>query len=100
MHHSHQAVMGIESLDGKLSDFPFPSVTVCSQNKISKRKLEQMMKNPRYKAFNAKQLMLMMRVMIKVDAAFNRNDDLIAITHIAIKNGFTISELINMTIQV
>lgn len=35
--------MRIESTDKKLSEFPFPSVTICNQNKLSKTKMNQLL---------------------------------------------------------
>ena len=92
--------MSIESTDKKLSEFPFPSVTICSQNKISKAKLKQILTNPRYKQFDEKKMMTMMRVMIKVDAAFGRDDALMEINQLLIKGGISVAEVINITIKV
>lgn len=41
-----------------------------------------------------------MRVMIKIDAAFGRNDDLMRINQILIRNQITIGEVLNLTIKV
>lgn len=56
-----KAVMSIESADEPLGNFLFPSVTICNQNKISKKKVMALMDNPRYnQAFDLNQMVYKM----------------------------------------
>ena len=92
--------MTIDSADQNLELYPFPSVTICSQNKISKSKLEKLLHNPRYGEFTFEQMAFIMSVMSQVHEAQNRAQDLIRINQMLDNNGIATQEIIDIINQV
>lgn len=92
--------MSIESTDKKLADFPFPSITVCSQNKISKIKMNRIVNNPKYAQFSENQMLVLALVMINAEESVNYADELKTINTIANSSGISFTELLKMTQQV
>ena len=84
-----------------LKTFEFPAVTVCSQNRFSKSKVDRLRaENPELQALPEKELLLAMKVLINPDSAFNRSDELNSIQETLEANGVTADHLINFTGQV
>ena len=93
--------MSIESTDIKLALFPFPSITICNQNKLSKSKFDQIMNNSRYSELvTREQMKLAMLTLLKMEEAHKQADNLSEISKIFKNNGITTKELINITMQV
>jgi hypothetical protein len=94
--------MSIESTDKRLADFPFPSITVCSQNKISKKKMSRILANPRYSQhFTKEQMMTLAIVMINALESINYTaDELKTISKIANASNISFKELLNVTSEV
>ena len=93
--------MSIESTDKKLSKFPFPSVTICNQNKLSKAKMDQFLSNSsKFQVLTAEQRTLMFLVMVRAEEAARYADELNAIHDYLREADITINEVINITTQV
>ena len=92
--------MTIESADHKLELYPFPSVTICSQNKISKSKLEKLLRNPKYGDFTFEQMTFIISVMSQVYEARNRSQDIINTNKMLDNNGITTQEMTDIINQV
>ena len=96
-----QAVMSIESTDKRLADFPFPSITICSQNKISKKKMSRILANPRYSQhFTKEQIMTLTLTMINALESINYADELKTISKIASASNISFKEILNVTSEV
>lgn len=95
--------MSIVTANKRLGEYPFPSITICNQNKISKAKLSRLMDhNPRYKQlFSVRQLLLMMSVFMQMHSANHQTErELLEIERIMNDNAISVQEAINMTLQV
>lgn len=93
--------MSIESTDKKLSEFPFPSVTICNQNKLSKTKMNQLLSNSsKFQALTTEQITLMFLVMIRAEEAARHANELNVIHDYLRDADITIEEVINITTQV
>lgn len=98
---SSEIVMSIVTTNQPLSHFNFPAVTVCSHNRISKWKLDQLRsENSQLQALTEKELLLALKILIKPDSGYNRTDELEGIQETLEANGVTINHLINLTQQV
>ena len=92
--------MNYETADAPVGDYPFPTVTICSQNKISKTKLKHVLRNARYKQITEAQMVLMTGVMMHIPTTRNRTIELVQIRHLLNEIGISLEELINITMQV
>ena len=93
--------MRIESTDKKLSEFPFPSVTICNQNKLSKTKMNQLLNSSsKLQALTGEQITLLFLVMIRAEEAARHADELNAIHDYLREADISIDEVINITTQV
>ena len=92
--------MSIESTDVPVDQFEFPSVTVCSQTRLSKSRLEQILKGPKFRTLTYEELKMTMKIMMRPESAFNRTDKLDLIHKKLVMNGVTSEELINATLYV
>jgi len=98
---SFQAVMSIENTDKKLATFPFPSVTICNKNKISKLKFDNLMKNSRYSVITPDQMKFVMLALLKIDETLhNRKHEIDSINNTLKNNGIYMAELVSITMQV
>lgn len=95
--------MSIVTANKRLVEYPFPSITLCNQNKISKTKLYQFLnEESKYvRLFSIHQLLLMMSVLMQIHTADHQtHDELKEIDRIMNENGISVTEAINMTLQV
>lgn len=89
--------MTIESADQNIELYPFPSVTICNQNKISKSKLgDLLLRNPRYGQFSIEQMTLIVSVMLQVNEARNRTRKLINVSKMLVNGGITTQEIMDI----
>ena len=100
---SSKLLTSIESTHEPLNRFEFPSVTVCSQNRFSKSKLQRIRsQNTQLRALTEDDLLLAIKVMITPGS--NRDSDgkrkLKAVHDALTANGVTSEQLINITRQV
>ena len=97
--------MSIITIDKPLSEHPFASVTICSQNKISAAKIRQLLiNNPKYDSIlNELLLSLVTSRILHLQAPeyFLMTRELNEIDQILdTANGITMPELIDITMQV
>ena len=95
--------MSIVTANKRLVEYPFPSITICNQNKISKTKLLRLLnENSRYaQLFSVHQLLLMMSVLMQLHTANHQTQsELHEIDRIMNENGISVTEAVNMTLQV
>lgn len=96
-----KAVMTIESADHNLELYPFPSITICNQNKISKSKLDDLLlRNPRYGQFTVEQITFIVSVMLQVHEARNRTSELLKASKMLVSSGITTQDIIDIIHQV
>ena len=92
-------VNSIENTAYPLINYEFPAVTICPQNNISKKKLSQVMKSSRYKAFTSDEMLFMIRVMMKIHFAANRTDDVTRLGKLLVGNGISIDEMVSPSLN-
>ena len=98
---TYQLLTSIQSTHEPLSHFDFPSVTVCSQNRFSKLKLKQIrQENWKLQELTEDDLILAMKVMIKLDSGYNRANKLRFIQQALNYHRITPDEMMNFTLQV
>ena len=93
-------MLSVETTDLPLEMVEFPAVTICNQNKVSRRKLSRILKEPKYRDFSADQMIFMMRTMIKVDSAFNRTQEVNSLQQLFTRRGISADDLVNTSLQV
>jgi len=98
--YSSPLLYSIESTDVPVGQFDFPSVTVCSQTRLSKLRLEQTRRDPKFQTLTYDELQMSMKVLMEPDSAYNRTDQLNRIHKKLVANGVTLEELINATLNV
>ncbi len=93
--------MSIENTDKKLATFPFPSITICNENKISKMKFDNLMKNSRYSVITPDQMKFVMLALLKIEETLNNRKQEIDLINDTLKNnGIYMAELVSITMQV
>lgn len=93
--------MSIETTDKKLSEFPFPSITICNQNKLSKTKMDRLLNSSsKFELLTAEQIALLFLVVIRAEEAARHADQLNSIHDYLRDTDTTIEEVINITTQV
>lgn len=93
--------MSIENIGKELSTFPFPSVTICNENKISKVKFDNLMKNSRYSVITPDQMKFVVLALMKIDETLShRREEIDSIKSILENSGIHMTELVSMTMQV
>jgi hypothetical protein len=97
---NEKAVMTIESADRNLESFPFPSITICNQNKISKSKLADLLRKPIYTKFNTEQIKILVAVMLQVSKARNRSPEITDISQILESCQMKTNEVLDIINQV
>jgi len=100
-YNSSKLLTSIESTSVPLSDFDFPSVTVCSQNRFSKSKLNRLRtENNGINQLTDDDLELVLKILIKPDSNDRHTDKLRDIRKFMDTNGITVTQLINFTREV
>lgn len=93
--------MSIENTGKELSTFPFPSVTICNENKISKAKFDRLMKDSRYSVITPDQMKCVMLALMKIDETLShRKEKIYSIKTILENSGIYMTELVSITMQV
>ncbi|KAI9552641.1 putative amiloride-sensitive sodium channel [Daphnia sinensis] len=69
-------LMSLDSNRYPLKNIPFPAVTICNVNKVSKTKLLQFMEDPRYKDVTYEKMQETLRYMTKLDRAITNEKEL------------------------
>ncbi|KAI9552640.1 putative amiloride-sensitive sodium channel [Daphnia sinensis] len=69
-------LMSLDSNRYPLKNIPFPAVTICNVNKVSKTKLLQYMEDPRYKDVTYEKMQETLRYMTKLDRAITNEKEL------------------------
>ena len=96
-----KAVMTIESADRNLEFYPFPTVTICNQNKVSRSKLSNLLlHNPRYGQFTFEQMTFIVSVMLQVNEARNRTRELVYVSKLIASSGITLQDITDIINQV
>ena len=90
--------MNYETTDQHVGEYPFPTVTICSQNKISKTKLNNLL--PNYSFLSDQQMILITSVMMHIPTVRNRSQELLELHQLLIDNGIVVGQLINITMKV
>ncbi|KAI9565143.1 putative amiloride-sensitive sodium channel [Daphnia sinensis] len=69
-------LMSLDSNRYPLKNIPFPAVTICNVNKVSKTKLLRVMEDPRYKNITYEKMQKTLRYMTKLDRAIQNEKEL------------------------
>ncbi|XP_046649315.1 pickpocket protein 28-like isoform X2 [Daphnia pulicaria] len=69
-------LMSLDSNRYPLKNIPFPAVTICNVNKVSKTKLLRVMEDPRYKNITYDKMQQTLRYMTKLDRAIKNEKEL------------------------
>ena len=95
-----QTVFSLVSVDQPLKDYPFPSVTICGQNKISEEKISLLLRNnPKYnQMFSAQQVALLANQILQA-RAMDGDYLMDHINNIPDTNGIAMAEVINITMK-
>lgn len=94
--------MAIETTAQRLSAYPFPSITICNQNKVSKAKLQRILRQqPKYQTFSSEQMALAMSaLLLKADRDPEVTRLLNTFSTMLNQSGISLTDLLNATIEV
>lgn len=91
----------INSTHEPLNSFSFPSVTVCSQNRFSRAKLNRIRKeNTHLRELTENDFQLIFKILTHPDASTDHVDQLRTVQKALDANGINITQLVNFTHQV